>query len=137
MRVWAPLSHHVLSAVLYCEMDVEEIFANAIPLTEIAQRLGVGRDLFYGWVKSNGFAVTRIKGNRIAVTKEIGEAIFLEAKRQGLENPSVHEIESVPDIPIAEKGTLAYRLEHPSFSSETPRWTKAPASGYTGDQQPL
>jgi hypothetical protein len=141
---FATLNLPFLSAnVLYSGMEVEEIFANCIPLTAIAQQLGVGRDLFYRWVVSNGFTVTRIRGNRIAVTQETARAIVLEAKKQGFANPSVSENEESPDIPTGsdEKGTLAYRLAHPSFScSDAPRWEKAKTSwqlGYKGDMQPI
>jgi hypothetical protein len=122
--------------------DIEAIFATCVPLTEIAQSLGIGRDIFYRWVVTSGFTVTRIKGNRIAVTAETAEAIVLEAKKQGFENPNVKlEMEATTPDGSAEKGTLAYRLAHPSFSfSDDPRWTKAKTSSelqYKGDMQPL
>jgi hypothetical protein len=146
--LFATLYMAILSAsVLYCDMeDVEALFASCIPLPEIAERLGVGRDRFYVWVGNNGFPVMRVKRNKrsiAAVTPETERAILLEARRQGFENPTVAQPAPASPTPDGsdQKGTVAYRLAHPTFTPlEVPRWTKGKTSsesGYSGDLQPL
>jgi hypothetical protein len=125
--------------------DIESIFATCVPLAEIAQRLGVGKAQFYQWVSSNGFEVTRLRGNVAAVRKEVEQAIMIEARRQGFENPDIKipEPEPILEIPTGsdEKGTIAYRKAYPIFDPlVVPRWSKAKPSdelGFTGDMQPL